>query len=51
MIVAPNFIDSEFFVPEFGNWHLKPGAPEDVVNEFEEWKKQNEEAKEKGIVL
>lgn len=34
---APKFIDSEYFVPEVGNWHLKEGAPEDIVKEFEEF--------------
>jgi len=30
-------MDSEYFVPEFDNWHLKPGAPDDVKKEFAEW--------------
>lgn len=33
----PSFMDSEYFVPEFDNWHLKPGAPDDVKKEFAEW--------------
>lgn len=33
----PNFIDSEFFVGEVNNWHLKPDAPEDVKKEFLEF--------------
>lgn len=36
-MTQPKFIDSPYFVPEFDNWHLKPGAPEEVVKEFEEW--------------
>ena len=32
---APKFITSPYFVPEAGNWHLKPGAPKEVVEEFE----------------
>ena len=30
----PAFFDSPYFVSEYGNWHLKPGAPADVVAEF-----------------
>ena len=32
---CPKFYDSPFFVDEPGNWHLKPGAPEEVVKEFQ----------------
>lgn len=35
----PKFYDSPYFVDEPGNWHLKPGAPEDVVKEFNEYMK------------
>ena len=31
----PKFYDSPYFVDEPGNWHLKPGAPEEVVKEFQ----------------
>lgn len=37
----PDFIDSPFFVMEPGNWHLKPGAPEKVKKEFEEYMLQD----------
>lgn len=47
----PKFVDSEYFVPEMFNWHLKEGAPENVVREFEEYKKRDEEAAKKGIVI
>ena len=33
----PDFIDSPFFVMDYGNWHLKPGAPDEVVKEFNEY--------------
>ena len=33
----PKFFESPFFVDEVDNWHLKPGAPEDVKKEFEEF--------------
>jgi SH3-like domain-containing protein len=42
IMIKPNFIDSPYFVPEFDNWHLKPGAPEEVVKEFDEWMKIHE---------
>lgn len=35
----PDFMDSPYFVMEIGNWHLKPGAPEEVVKEFEQFMK------------
>lgn len=35
MVETPKFIESEFFVSDFGNWHLKEGAPEDIKEEFE----------------
>ena len=43
IMIKPNFIDSPYFVPEFDNWHLKPGAPEEVVKEFNEWMKAYDE--------
>lgn len=33
----PSFLDSPFFVREVDNWHLKDGAPESVVKEFNEY--------------
>ena len=38
--LRPKFMDSPYFVPEFNNWHLLPGAPEEVVKEFEEFKEK-----------
>lgn len=29
-----NFFSSPFFVPEPDNWHLLPGAPKEVRDEF-----------------
>lgn len=45
----PKFMDSEYLVKDLFNLHLKEGAPEDVVREFEAWKKQLEENKKKRI--
>ena len=33
----PRFMDSPFFVMEEDNWHLKEGATEDVVKEFNDY--------------
>ncbi len=44
---VPKFYDSPYFVDEPGNWHLKPGAPEETVEEFEQYMKMlNEELEE-----
>lgn len=48
-IPKPKFADSPYFVPEEDNWHLKEGAPEDVVKEFEEYMKRQKELEERGI--
>lgn len=45
-MIKPKFLDSPFFVMEPNNWHLLPGAPEEVVLEFERWQKDYEEAQE-----
>lgn len=34
---APSFLDSPYFVMEPGNWHLKEGAPEELIREFNEY--------------
>ena len=44
---VPKFYDSPYFVDEPGNWHLKPGAPEEVVKEFNSYMKDNLNEKEK----
>ena len=45
---TPDFMKSPYFVPEFGNWHLKEGAPEEVVKEFNEYMERYKENKEEG---
>lgn len=45
----PNFVTSEWFVCETDNWHLKPGAPEEIQEEFDQWMQARKEAEEKGI--
>lgn len=49
--VKLDFTDSPYFVPEDGNWHLKEGAPEEVVKEFEEYMEYTKEMEEKGIFI
>lgn len=41
----PSFFDSPYFVEEYGNWHLKDDAPEELKKEFEEY------MKESGLVI
>jgi hypothetical protein len=36
----PLFLDSPYFVMEEDNWHLKTGAPEEVVKEFNQFMKE-----------
>jgi len=59
-VSRPDFIDSPYFVPEPDNWHLKPGAPREVVREFNRFMKvtrdaftklPEEEKPEKNITL
>ena len=44
------FFNSVFFVAVTENWHLKPGAPPEVVEEFEAYMKRQKENKENNIV-
>ena len=45
------FVDSPYFVPEEDNWHLKEGAPEEVVKEFEEYMKYSKEQEDRGVFI
>lgn len=51
MVSKPEFVDSPYFVPETDNWHLKPGAPKEVVEEFEKFMKTQKEMNSKGVFL
>ena len=42
----PKFFDSEWFVPEVDNWHLKEGAPQEIVDEFNEYMNPKETEKD-----
>lgn len=48
-ITRPKFIDSPYFVAEDGNWHLLDGAPEEIKQEFEEYKAYKKDLEERGI--
>lgn len=48
-IAMPEFAKSPYFVPEEDNWHLKEGAPEEVVKEFEEYMEHSRKLEEMGI--
>ena len=45
------FVDSPYFVPEEDNWHLKEGAPEEVVKEFQEYMKYSKEQEDNGVYI
>jgi hypothetical protein len=45
----PKFFDSPYFVMEFGNWNLKPGAPADIVKEFNDYMNQDKLEEEKPV--
>lgn len=47
----PKFYDSPYFVDEPGNWHLKPGAPEDIKKEFEAYMKADSDNAEIDIEI
>lgn len=51
MVSAPKFIKSPYFVPEVDNWHLKEGAPAEVVKEFEQFMKEQKKAEKDGLSL
>ena len=42
------FIESPYFVPEMNNWHLKEGAPQEVIDDFNKFMEWRRELKEKG---
>lgn len=45
----PKFMNSPFFVMEEDNWHLLPGAPEEVVKEFNDYMNQEGLGGEKPV--
>jgi len=49
--MMPDFFESEWFVPETDNWHLKPGAPKELQDEFDAWMKEREKSLEEGSII
>ena len=47
-MVVWDFMKSPYFVSEFDNWHLKPGAPKEVQEEFAEYQSLMEDAVREG---
>ena len=45
----PKFAESPYFVPEMGNWHLKEGAPQEIVEEFNAYMEEQKRNKEAGV--
>jgi len=43
-MIKPAFFDSPYFVAEVDNWHLKEGAPKDVVREFEQYMQEYDDS-------
>lgn len=50
-VPRPKFVDSPYFVPEEGNWHLQDGATPDVVDEFNKFMFEYEKHEEEGKVM
>ena len=49
--MMPEFVNSEWFVDEPDNWHLKPGAPPEIVKEFEEWMADHGFKEDENIIV
>ncbi|MBL5771910.1 hypothetical protein B5V88_00230 [Heyndrickxia sporothermodurans] len=49
--MKPDFMDSPFFVDEPGNWHLKPGAPKEMQEEFEKYMAALEDENVPGTIF
>lgn len=50
-VPRPGFMDSPYFVMEADNWHLKPGAPKEVVEEFTEYMDRYNANADEGVFL
>lgn len=38
----PMFMLSPYFIEDEKGWHLKPGAPQDVIDDYEEFMREEE---------
>lgn len=50
-VKAPKFVSSPYFEVTDNGWHLRDGAPKEVVDEFNEYMAKYYEEQEKGGVL
>ncbi|NHM31081.1 hypothetical protein [Neobacillus terrae] len=48
--IEPEFTKSPYFVDEPGNWHLKPGAPPEVKEEFENYMQNLKDHQSPGTI-
>ncbi|WML48116.1 hypothetical protein RCG23_23010 [Neobacillus sp. PS3-34] len=48
--IRPEFTKSPYFVDEPGNWHLKPGAPKEVQDEFESYMNSVKDPQSSGTI-
>jgi hypothetical protein len=48
--IRPEFTTSPYFVDEPGNWHLKPGAPQDLQEEFNQYMEGLKEISDPGSI-
>ncbi|MCM2532040.1 hypothetical protein NDK43_06095 [Neobacillus pocheonensis] len=49
-IIRPEFTKSPYFVDEPGNWHLKPGASEDLQIELKNYLNSLEQIDDPGTI-
>ncbi|MDP4172016.1 MAG: hypothetical protein Q8906_15510 [Bacillota bacterium] len=49
-VIEPDFTKSPYFVDEPGNWHLKPGAPKEIQEEFEKYLNDTESLEKPGTI-
>ena len=50
-VKAPKFVSNPYFEVTDNGWHLRDGAPKEVVDEFNEYMAKYYEEQEKGGVL
>ena len=50
-VTAPKFINSPYFYIDEDGYHLKDGAPIDVIEEFKQFMEDSKKASEGGILV
>jgi len=51
MVQAPKFISDPHFYADGDGFHLKDGAPTEIIDEFNKFMEDQEEAEKKGVAL